>query len=114
MTSTVVDKDSSSFVFEQVMNEVIEDVFSSLGTGCKQTIYDRLEKEHGLKKGQVADHIVEFSEAIEHMFGCAALLLEIRMMKRLSRRVPQFKYRPKGMVTFADYVKALGLFIETC
>ena len=106
-----VDKNSSRLVFEQLVNETIDNVFSSLGTICKQATYDCLEKEYKLKKNDIADHILEFSEVLEQMFGGAAALLEIQMMRRLCRKVPQFKHRPGGALTFPDYVNALSRFI---
>jgi hypothetical protein len=110
-TTSSVDKKPSRLVFEQLVNETIDNVFSSLGTVCGQAIYDYLEKKYGLKKNDVANHILEFSEALEQTFGGAAALLEIQMMRRLCRKVPQFKHRPEGTLTFPDYVNALSRFI---
>jgi hypothetical protein len=56
---------------------------------------------------------MEFSEALKQIFDGAAALLEIQMMKRLYRKVPQFKYRPEGALTFLEYMNALGHFICT-
>jgi hypothetical protein len=112
-TTSSVDKKPSKLVFEQLVNEIIDNVFSSLGTVRKQAIYDYLEKKYELKKNDVADHITEFSEALEQIFGGAAALLEIQMMRRLCRKVPQFKHRPEGALTFPDYANALSHFIET-
>ena len=112
-TTSSVDKKTSMLVFEQLVNETIDNVFSSLGTARKQAIYDYLEKKYELKKNDVADHITEFSEALGQIFGGAAALLEIQMMRRLCRKVPQFKHRPEGALTFPDYANALSHFIET-
>jgi hypothetical protein len=110
-TTSSVDKKPSRIVFEQLINETIENVFSSLGIVCRQAIYDCLEKKYCLKKSDLADHAVEFSEALEQIFGHAAALLEIRMIRKLCRKVPQFKHRPEGTLTFPDYVNALSRFI---
>ena len=110
-TTSSVDKNSSRLVFEQLVNETIDNVFSSLGTVCRQAIYDYLEKKYELKKDDVVDHIIEFSDALEQIFGSAAALLEIRMMRRLCRKIPEFKHRPEGTLTFPDYVNALSRFI---
>ena len=106
-----VDKKPSRLVFEQLVNETVDDAFFSLGTVCRQAIYDYLETKYKLKKNDIADHIMEFSEALEQIFGGAAALLEIQMMRRLCRKVPQFKHRPEGTLTFPDYVNALTRFI---
>ena len=110
-TISSVDKKSSRLVFEQFVNETIDDVFSSLGTVCRQAFYDCLEKKYKLKKSDLADHTMEFSEALEQMFGDAAALLEIQIMRKLSRKVPQFKHWPEGTLTFPDYVNALSRFV---
>jgi hypothetical protein len=110
--SSVDRKKSSRVVFEQLMNETVDNVFSSLGTICRQAIYDYLEKKYELKKNDIADHIMEFSEALEQIFGGAAALLEIQIMEKLCRKVPQFKHWPEGALTFPDYVNALSSFIR--
>jgi hypothetical protein len=111
-TSSVDRKKSSRVVFEQLINETVDNVFSSLGTMCRQAIYDYLEKKYELKKNDITDHIMEFSEALEQIFGGAAALLEIQIMKKLCREVPLFKHWPEGTLTFPDYVNALSRFIR--
>jgi len=106
-----VNKEPFRFVFEQLVNETIDDVFSSLGNVRRQAVYDYLEKKYGLKKNDVANHIPEFSEALEQMLGGSATILEIEMMRRLCQKVPQFRYWPEGTLTFPDYVNALSRFI---
>jgi hypothetical protein len=112
-TISAVDVKASRSIFEQLMNETLDNVFSSMGTVCRQAIYDRLEREYGIRRNEVVDHIEEFSEALAEIFGGAIALLEIQIMKRLCQKVPQFKYRPEGNLTFPDYVNALSRFIET-
>jgi hypothetical protein len=112
ITSSVGRKNSSKLVFEWLINETIDNVFSSLETVCKQAIYDYLEMKYKLKKNDIADHTMEFSEALEQIFGDAAALLEIQIMKELSRKVPQFKHWSEGSLTFPDYVNALSRFIR--
>jgi len=107
-----VDENSSKLVFEQLVIETIDNVFSSLGTVCRQAIYDYLEKKCKLKKSDIADHAAEFSEALGQIFGGAAALLEMQIMKRLYLKVPQFKHWPEEALTFPDYVNALSRFIR--
>lgn len=109
-TTSEVDEKSFKLVFEQLLSETVDNVFSSLGPICKRTIYDYLEKKYKLKKSDFADHIMELSEALEQIFGDAAVLLEIQIMKRLCQKVPQFRYMPEGTLTFPDYLYALSQF----
>jgi len=111
MTTSSVDTNKPRLVFKQLINETIDDVFSLLGTLCRQTVYDCLEKKYKLKKSDIADHTVEFSEALQQIFGGAAALLEIQIMKNLHRKFPQFKHWPEETLTFPDYVNALSRFI---
>ena len=106
-----MDKEPSRLVFEELVNEAIDNVLSSLGTGCRETIYDCMEKKYELKKDDAADHISEFSEALEQIFGGAAALLEIEIMRRLCQKVARFRYSPDGTLTFPGYVNALGRFV---
>ena len=111
-TTSTIERKSSSLVFEQLLNETISNVFSLLGPVCKQNIYDYLETKYKLKKDDIADHMREFSEALEQTFGNGAALLEIQIMKRLYRKVPEFKHRSEGTLTFPDYVHALSQFFS--
>ncbi len=101
----------SKLIFNQLIEETVDQVFSSWGPVCRQGIYSYLDERYGLKKNDIADHMIEFSEALEQIFGCAAALLEIEIMKRLCRKVPQFKHRPGERLTFPDYVNALSRFV---
>ncbi len=110
-----VDGKLSKLVFEKLMSETIEDVLSSLGTECKEAVYECLENEYALERDVIPDHFAEFSEVLEQIFGDAALLLEIQMMKELHRRVPHFRYKPERGLTLQDYVDALRNFVcEPC
>ncbi len=111
-TTSTIERKSSSLVFEQLLNETINNVFSSLGPVCKQNIYDYLETKYKLEKDDIADQMREFSEALEQTFGNGAALLEIQIMKRLYRKVPEFKHRSEGTLTFPDYVHALSRFFS--
>jgi len=111
-TTSTIERKSSSLVFEQLLNETINNVFSLLGPVCKQNIYDYLETKYKLKKDDIADHMREFSRALEQTFGNGAALLEIQIMKRLYRKVPEFKHRSEGTLTFPDYVHALSRFFS--
>lgn len=98
--------------FEHLINETIDNVLSSLGTRCREAIYDYIDRKYNLRKSDIADHTMEFSEALERIFGSAAALLEMQIMKELFRKAPQFKHRPQGKLTFPDYVNALIRFLR--
>ncbi len=105
-----IDKKPSRLVFEQLVNGTIDNVLSYLGNTCKEAIYDYIERKYELKRDEIADHISEFSDVLERIFGSAAALLEIEMMRELYQKVSRFKHSPDGTLTFPDYVNALDSF----
>jgi hypothetical protein len=107
-TTSSVEKNASEQIFGQLINQTIFDVLSSLGIACRQAVYDYVEKRYNVKTSDIANHLMEFSEALERIFGDAAALLEVRIMKELHRKVPEFKHHSDGKLTFSDYLSALS------
>lgn len=107
------EKNAPEQISEHFINETIDNVLSSLGTECKQAIYDHLEKNCNVKTSDIANHPTEFSEALERIFGGATALIEMHIMKRLHQKTPQFKLHPEHELTLPDYMKALKRSIHT-
>jgi len=98
--------------FEKFLMEAVDQEFSALGYSCKEAIYSCLESAFDIKKAEIPERIEEFAKAIENMFGTAARLLEIRIIKAVCQRVKEFKYSPKnGDIVFAEYLIALRGFL---
>ncbi len=95
-----------------IVDETIDDVLSSLGTQCKLAIYDFLARRHDLNKNDLANHPIEFAEALERILGNAAALIEIQIMKDLHQKAPQFKYQPRESLAFPEYVSAFSRFLK--
>lgn len=95
--------------FEKLLTDTVENVFSSLGESCKQTIYFHLENHYNINKRDIATRIEDFAEALEEMFGTAATLIEIKIMRELFSKVQTFKYSPKqNALSFTNYLKKLS------
>jgi len=93
---------------EQSINEAINDVLLSLGTGCRKAIYDFLEEEYDLKPRDIAGHPTEFCQVIERIFGRAGSLIEIGIIEELHRRIPQFIFHASGELSLPAYLDAMS------
>jgi hypothetical protein len=105
--------DHNASKFDQTIIEAIDVTFSKLGVRVKEVFYSALDKEYKLNKENIPVMIDEFAEALEKIFGSSALILEIDLMKNLSKRFPEFKLEAKSSdLTFINYMKSLKGFIE--
>ncbi len=105
---------SQKNTFDRLVLEAVDEVFSSLGDLCKNAIYVHLEHEYRLSKRDIPNRIREFVSALDQIFGVAAALVEIEIMKRLRKKVPCFKHSPKQKsLSFDKYVASLDFFLRT-
>ncbi|MEM3550403.1 MAG: hypothetical protein QXV01_04850 [Candidatus Bathyarchaeia archaeon] len=95
--------------FDRILIEVVDEVFSMLGESARKAIYNHLERKFRIRKEEIPKKIGEFSRAVEKIFGTAAKMIEINIMRRLYEKVDDdFVYYPeKESVVFAEYVAAL-------
>ena len=99
-------------VFDEVFLEATDSVFSLLGNPCKQAIYYHLENSYALNRAAIPHKIAEFAAALEALFGKAALLLEVQIMRSLHVRLQGFKHYPgTGGLLFVAYVEGLRRFM---
>lgn len=97
--------------FETVMLDAVDEVFSALGQSCGQAIYFQLEKKFKIKRNEVALKIVDFTDAIEQIFGAGAKFIELKIIEALHGKIPEFVYYPKiEDIVFAEYVANLNRF----
>lgn len=98
--------------FETVMANAIDESLGSFESLDKQGVYLHLEKSFKIRKQEIPSKIEEFVEALEQMFGIGARLIEIKIIKMLHKKIPEFKYTPKkGAVMFANYAAHLRDFL---
>ena len=95
--------------FDQVLIETLDLAFSSIDKAYKQVIYHQLEKQYALSKEAIPSNIKQFSQAIEDLFGEAALILEIKIINILHNKVPNFKIttQKEEKLTFISYLENL-------
>ncbi len=73
--------------FQKLILEAIDYGFSNLGNCSKKRLYKILEEEFNIKKEEIPQKIQEFTKAIEEIFGLAAKIIEIQIMKWLYRKI---------------------------
>ena len=66
-------------------SSVLEDVLKVLGVDNMSVLYFHLEKM-GVKRHEIADKPVEFSNALRTIFGQAASILEMQIISTISSR----------------------------
>jgi hypothetical protein len=109
-----LDKKSHSKKFEEILQDSIDEAFSSLGEAVKASIYFHLEHKFLIARQDIPFRIEAFSDALERIFGLGARHLELLIMKNLYERVSCL-YRwegPKWLVpdlTFKKYVDLIRI-----
>jgi hypothetical protein len=103
--------------FEAVLQEAIDDAFSSLGEPVKKSIYFHLEHKFLITKRDIPCRIEDFSDALERIFGPGAKHLELLIMEKLYLKVNcSYKWKgPKWLVpdlTFKQYVELIRIGYE--
>jgi hypothetical protein len=109
-----LDKKYNSKKFEEVLQDSIDEAFSSLGEAVRASIYFHLEHKFLITKQDIPWRIKDFSDALERIFGLGARHLELLIMKNLYEKV-NCLYRwegPKWLVpdlTFKEYVELVRI-----
>ena len=101
--------------FNKILLEAIDEALLSLGELAKASLYLHLQNDFALPKHQIPVRIVDFVDALERIFGQAALQLQILIMKCLNEKV-QGSYEwsgPRWLVpdlTFTKYIKLMRVY----
>ena len=109
-----MDEKDHSKKFEDVLQDSIDDAFSSLGEAVKASIYFHLEHKFLITRQEIPYRIEDFSDALDRIFGLGAKHLELLIMKHLYEKV-NCLYRwegPKWLVpdlTFKEYVELIKI-----
>jgi len=104
--------ETSNSTFNKLVLKTVDEVLSSLGNNCKTAIYHYIETECAIPMAEIPNRAQEFSNALQNLFGTGAVLIEIEIMKRLSNRVPDFKFSPgKSSLSLKTYLSSLSSFL---
>ncbi len=72
--------------FSKLLEEAIDEAFSSLGGSLKEALYLCLKNAFGIDKQEIPYKINDFSDALEKILGTAAKNLEIVCIKRIQAK----------------------------
>jgi hypothetical protein len=117
INSTVIcelcEKEPMTITFEEALTDAIDEVFQSLGEEVKLSMYRYLENNYGIEKLQIPVMIEDFTGAVESIFGCAARLVELKIIAKLQVKVHGFTYRPKNKeILFTEYLNDLQKYLD--
>ena len=97
--------------FDSLLLEAVDEGLGWLGESAKQTIYHHLEKDFNIRRSDIPLKIERFTEAIEQIFGTAAALLEIQIIKNLHEKVgdSHIVFPETQNLVFIEYVETVKL-----
>jgi len=99
--------------FNNLLEQAIDDVLSSLGEPVKNQLYIRLEEDFSLQRHQIANQIDQFSLFLFRTFGPSSILLQIKIMKRVNEKIlkdTQNQFQPVVCfedVSFVSYINEM-------
>jgi hypothetical protein len=97
--------------FDEAILEAVDAAFSILGETGAQTVFGYLEHRCGMNRTAIPKDVEQFSKSLEALFGQAANLIEIQIMRALHKKFPSFNFQSQnGKLSFAEYVEALRSF----
>jgi hypothetical protein len=93
--------------FRQILLEAVDYGLMVLGEIVRQTIYGRIEKDHGLKRTEIPEQLEAFHKALGSVLGVSAKTVEKLIAKNLYQRLGlNFTPRPEwALVEYVDHAK---------
>ena len=73
--------------FDRLLLESIDEALASLGDAVKNSIYQHLQNDFGIKKSEIPAEIFDFSDIMHKIFGLGATPLEIKVMMNLNSKI---------------------------
>jgi hypothetical protein len=73
--------------FDRLLLESIDEALASLGDAVKNSIYQHLQNDFGIKKSEIPTEIFDFSDIMHKIFGPGATPLEIKFMMNLNSKI---------------------------
>jgi hypothetical protein len=72
--------------FGKLLEEAIDEAFSSLGESPRKAIYMYLKNKFGIAEQEIPDRINDFSDALKKIFGPGARNLEILFIRNIQAK----------------------------
>ena len=73
--------------FDFMLLEAIDEALSTLGESIKKSVYFHLEVTYKMKRAEIPNEIVRFSDSLDKMFGTGARFIEILVIKRFYPKI---------------------------
>jgi len=89
--------------FRRILLEAVDYGLMVLGEIVRQTIYGRIEKDHGLKRADIPEQLDAFHTALGSVLGVSAKTVERLIAKNLYQRL-NLNFTPRPEWTLVDYV----------
>jgi hypothetical protein len=100
--------------FRDILLEAVDYGLIVLGEIVRQAIYERIEKDHGLKRTEIPERLEAFHKALESTLGMSAKTVERLTAKNLYQRLGlDFTPRPEWtLIEYVDHAKTTSKSIQ--
>ncbi len=99
--------------FHEVVINALDQVFSAIGSGPKISLYCLLERKYNLRQEDIPERIGDFANAIEQIFGTSALLIELKIMKKIRQMFPLFECKSDNAgFDFNDFMDSFRCYLS--
>jgi len=100
--------------FRDILLEAVDYGLIVLGEIVRQAIYERIEKDHGLKRTEIPERLEAFHKALESTLGMSAKTVERLTAKNLYQRLGlNFTPRPEWtLIEYVDHAKTTSKPIQ--
>jgi len=100
--------------FREALLESVDYGLNVLGEIVRQTIYERVEKDHELKRTEIPERLEAFHKALGSVLGVSAKTVERLIARNLYQRLGlNFTPRPEWtLVEYVDHAKTTSESIQ--
>lgn len=100
--------------FRGILLEDIDYGLGVMGEIVRQAIYERIEKDHGLKRTEIPERLEAFHKALESTLGMSAKTVERLVAKNIYQRLGlNFTPRPEWtLIEYVDHAKTTSKSIQ--
>jgi hypothetical protein len=100
--------------FREALLEAVDYGLLVLGEIVRQAIYERIEKDHGIKRAEIPERLEAFHKALESVLGVSAKTVERLIARNLYQRLGlNFTPHPEWtLIEYVDHAKAASKSIQ--
>jgi len=100
--------------FREALLESVDYGLLVLGEIVRQAIYERIEKDHGIKRAEIPERLEAFHKALGSVLGVSAKTVERLIARNLYQRLDlNFTPHPEWtLIEYVDHAKAASKSIQ--